>query len=81
MSKSVDKNIVAPKTFVDDPQSHFSKLRLEEAYHVELNGKHIKGSREISIDVTQHLRSTQGGSMNLGEDEIILGLSNDLDTT
>ena len=55
MGKSVEQSHVAPVQFVDDPQSHFSKIRLEEDYHVELNGKHIKASRLMTMDVTERL--------------------------
>ena len=56
MGKSVESNHVAPAQFVDDPQSHFSKIRLEEDYHVELNGKHIKSNRLMTMDVTDRLK-------------------------
>ena len=56
MGKSVEKNRVAPAQFVDNPQSHFSKIRLEDDYHVEHNGKHIKTNRVITTDVSDRIK-------------------------
>ena len=56
MGKSVEQSSVEPTQFVDDPQSHLSKIRLDEEYHVELNGKHIKANRLMTMDVTDRLK-------------------------
>ena len=49
MAKSVHDYLVAPQEFVDDPETHFAKLRLEDDYHVQLNGKHVRGSKNVSL--------------------------------
>lgn len=70
MAKSQNSSIVAPKEFIDDPQTHFAQLRLKESYKVEQNGKFVQASRMITLDVTKYL-SYAPAMKNIGPEEIM----------
>ena len=55
MGKSENKNIVAPSKFINDPQTHFAKLRIKDEYEVELNGKYVSASKVLAFDATIYL--------------------------
>ena len=72
MAYSVDRKIVAPSLFINKPQTHFAKLRLEEDYHVELNGKHVKGTKHLNLDVSAYLAALKDQNYSsLDETEIM----------
>ena len=53
MGESVNPEIVQPDEFINQPQSHFAKIRLEDNYEVEHNGKYINAGKRIQEDVTE----------------------------
>lgn len=55
MAKSKNVSIVAPKEYVNDPQAHFTNLRLRDSYEVEYNGKFVKGKKRLALDITKYL--------------------------
>ena len=54
---SVDADNVAPEgdEFIDDPRTHFVRLRTTDEYDIEHEGKYIKSTRIIEKDVTEFL--------------------------
>jgi len=55
MKHAVNETDVQPPKFAGQPQTHFSRLRLDEDYHVSYKGSHVKGSRVVKKDITQML--------------------------
>ena len=52
MKNSVDSNKVQPSEFINDPQSHFAKIRVEDNYTINHNGKFINASKRLHVDLT-----------------------------
>jgi len=50
---SVNPSEVSPSGFVNDPQLHLSKLRTQESYRVEKNGKFVVGGKKIRLNKDQ----------------------------
>ena len=76
MGQSVEDEKVSPKQYIDKPQSHFAKLRLEDEYEVEQNGKYVKGSKAIKLDATRFL-SALGDGQSMDRDEMLTIMNSD----
>lgn len=55
MATSERPLIVSPSHLVDDPQTHFARLRLQEDYEFTHNGHSVKGSKFVRKDLTQFI--------------------------
>lgn len=54
--ESVEPSKVGPAEFVDDPRTHFVRLRMDSPYSIENSqGKYIKSDRMLVYDVTEFL--------------------------
>ena len=53
MKESVHKNDVQPSEFINNPQSHFAKIRVEDNYSINHNGKFINASKRMQLDLTE----------------------------
>ena len=53
--KSYNDTIVRPEGLIDTPQTHYVKLRTQEPYLVEHNGKFVKNTEGVYLDVTSFI--------------------------
>ena len=52
MTYSNNTDLVEPASYVDDPQTHFVRMRTYDTYEILRNGKYINSSRIMQEDVT-----------------------------
>lgn len=52
MTYSNNTDLVEPASFIDDPQTHFVRMRTYDTYEILRNGKYINSSRIMQEDVT-----------------------------
>ena len=59
---------MGPAAFVDDPQTHFVRIRMDNVYDVENKGKYIKADRVLRFDVTEFLKlANEFGELNAAQ--------------
>ena len=52
MTLSNNTEVVKPTGFENDPQTHFVKLRTEDNYYIQRNGKYINSTKILFNNVT-----------------------------
>jgi hypothetical protein len=71
--KSIRPDNVEPKEFVDDPQTHFARLRLGD-YNISHNGHFIKGSATLVHAIPLFIPATPLENIQTIETETIVEL-------
>ena len=84
--ESVEADKVGPAEFVDDPRTHFVRLRMDNPYQIsngeEDDKKHIKSDRMLVYDVTEFLPlalSFKNGEMTAADILDIAGIDDNGD--
>ena len=74
MSKSDVPEDVLPSGFANNPQAHLTRMRLDDTYEIEKNGKFIKAQKKIQLDVSELvLRAEREGFISVSN-EIEVGI-------
>lgn len=60
MQNSVKPSIVSPAKFLNQPQTHFARLRLNKDYEYEHNGHYATGG--LQLDLTAAIEKVFAGT-------------------
>ena len=70
MSLSNNTEIVKPSGFENNPQTHFVKLRTEDNYYIQRNGRYINSTKIVFNNVTDLVEQAfESGDIIIEEDD------------